>query len=59
MKVKCGFKFIVLKLYNFHKTVVRSLDFAAMRIVCSKFMQNGPTGTKCRSGYVNSQVECL
>jgi hypothetical protein len=28
MKVKCGFKFIVLKLYNFHETV-RSFDFAA------------------------------
>ena len=28
MKFKCGFKFIFLKMYNFHKTVL-SFDFAA------------------------------
>ena len=44
MKVKCGFKFIFLKMYNFHKTV-RSFDFCWIRIVRSKFMQKGLTCT--------------
>jgi len=31
MNVKCAFKFIVPKLYNFHKRV-RSFDFAAYEL---------------------------
>jgi hypothetical protein len=47
MKVKCVFKFIVLKQYNFRKTVL-SFDFAEIRIVYSKCMQKCLTSTTCR-----------
>jgi hypothetical protein len=37
MKVKCVFKFIVPKVYVFHKTV-QSFAFAAVRILCGEFV---------------------
>ena len=40
MKVKCVFKFVVPKLYVFHKTI-QNFAFAAVRILCGEFVWKG------------------